>query len=117
MSTIEAAIALLTAAGYEVEPPPPPPREEVKVKLKPVRDPNLTPAEVEACFRMTGFSASAEKWPHSEAGYAWLCAFNGARPGQTPWTWRYASSEGMRAWIERMAAEDTASGRDPASRR
>lgn len=105
---IAAAIKLLRKAGYEIEPPPPVPAEEVKVKLKAVRDPNLTPAQVAACFRMTGFQPSAEQFPHSERGFAWLCKFNGARPEQVPWTWRYASSAGMRDYIERLAQEDAA---------
>lgn len=87
------------------------------VKLKAVRDPNLTQEQVEACFRMTGFKASAEQFPHTEEGYVWLCRFNGAEPGKTPWTWRYASCEAMRDRINKLAAEDAASGRDPASRR
>ncbi|AXQ68391.1 hypothetical protein HOT99_gp226 [Caulobacter phage CcrBL10] len=75
----------------------------MKVKLKAVRDPNLTPAQVAACFRMTGFSADAENYPHTEEAFLWLCRFNGARPEQVPWTWRYASSAGMRDYIQRLA--------------
>ncbi|AXQ69852.1 hypothetical protein HOU03_gp416 [Caulobacter phage CcrSC] len=103
---IAAAIKLLRKAGYEVEPPPPAPPEEVKVKLTHVRPPNLTPAEVAACFRLTGFPAAAEQFPHTEAGYLWLCRFNGVDPDKAPWTWRYASSEAMRAYIERRVRED-----------
>lgn len=115
---IDAAIELLRKAGYEIEAPVRAERvEEVVVKLKPIRDPSLTPAQVEACFRMTGFQPSAEAFPHTEEAYVWLCRFNGAEPGKTPWTWRYASSAGMRDYINRMAAEDAASGQDPASRR
>lgn len=104
---IAAAIKLLRKAGYEIEPPAPVAAEEVKVKLKAYRDPRLTPAEVAACFRMTGFQPSAEQYLHSERAFLWLCRFNGARPDQVPWTWCYASSAGMRDYIERLAqAED-----------
>ncbi|AXQ68948.1 hypothetical protein HOU00_gp177 [Caulobacter phage CcrPW] len=105
---IAAAIKLLRKAGYEIEPPAPVAPEEVKVKLKAVRDPNLTPAQVAACFRMTGFQPSAEQYPHSPEGFAWLCRFNGARPEQVPWTWHYASSAGMRDYVERLARENPA---------
>uniref|UniRef100_A0AB74UL80 Uncharacterized protein n=1 Tax=Caulobacter phage BL57 TaxID=3348355 RepID=A0AB74UL80_9VIRU len=103
---IVAAIKLLRKAGYDVEPPPPAPPEAVQVKLKAVRDPNLTPAEVAACFRLTGFTADAENWPHTEKAFLWLCKFNGARPEQVPWTWRYASSSAMRDYIQRLAEAD-----------
>ena len=54
-------------------------------------------------FRATGFTADAVNYPHSEAGFAWLCRFNGIRPDQAPRTWRYASSEQMRTYIQSKA--------------
>lgn len=62
-------------------------------------------------FRDIGFTADAVNYPHSEVGFLWLCKFNGlTTPEQiakVPRSWRYASSEYMRQYIERRASSST----------
>lgn len=58
-------------------------------------------------FRAAGFTADAINYPRTEAGFLWLCKFNGCPPEKAPRAWRYASSKGMLEQVERLAREAT----------
>lgn len=104
---IKAAAALLRKAGWFLEPPEPvietPAEVKVKVGLTPP-DP-LTPEILHAHFRAAGFTRDAINYPLSERAYLWRCQFNGALPGKTPWTWRYAPNAYMQALEDRYGRE------------
>lgn len=82
--------------------------EEIKIKVGKERRPDLTPAEVHASFRLGGFTADAENYPLSDRAYDWLCRFNGARTGETPWTWRYAPNPEMQRYLDDRADREAA---------
>ncbi|USN15282.1 hypothetical protein KIKIMORA_01360 [Brevundimonas phage vB_BpoS-Kikimora] len=104
---IKAAIKLLRKAGWTLEPPEATltPAAEVKVKVGLTPPDPLTPEIIHASFRLAGFSGDAINHPLSERAYIWRCRFNGAEPGKTPWTWRYASNPTMQALLDRYAVE------------
>lgn len=102
---IRAAARLLRKAGWTVESPEADvsPAAEIKIKVGRVQPEGLTPAEIHASFRACGFTGEAINYPLSVRAYAWLCAFNGAREGETPWTWRYAPNPAMQKYLDRLA--------------
>lgn len=57
-------------------------------------------------FRAGGRTGEARNHPLSEAGFMWLCAFNGVPPENAPRTWRFASNAYMRGFIEEAAAKE-----------
>lgn len=102
---LKAALKLVRKAGWTVEPPQSADVHvtEVKIKVGRVQPDGLTPDEIHASFRACGYTGAAIDFPLSARGYYWLCAFNGARPGETPWTWRYAPNAGMKDYLDRRA--------------
>lgn len=102
---LKAALKLVRKAGWTVEPPSSAAVhvEEVKIKVGRVQPTDLTPAEIHASFRACGYTGEAINFPLSARAYCWLCAFNGTRPGDTPWTWRYAPNSAMQASLDRRA--------------
>ncbi len=107
---IKAAIKLLKAEGFTVEAPEKPAEKRPEMiegyKLGRVQPESFKPNELHTAFRMSGFTAEAIKYPLSERAYLWLCKFNGAKPGETPWTWRYAPNPLMQASLDRDAEKD-----------
>lgn len=105
---LKAAIKLLKKAGWHVEAPESSAVhvDEVKIKVGRDRPADLTPAQIHASFRACGYAGEAINFPLSARAYYWLCAFNGARPGETPWTWRYAPNPAMQAYLDRRAESE-----------
>lgn len=50
-------------------------------------------------LRQAGFTSDARQFPLSEAGFQWLCHYNGAKPEQAPPAWRYAPNAYMQRWL------------------
>ncbi len=46
-------------------------------------------------FRKAGMTGDAVNYPRTEAGFLWLCQFNGIKPEQAPRTFYYAPN----AWV------------------
>ncbi|USN14682.1 hypothetical protein DOMOVOI_02080 [Brevundimonas phage vB_BpoS-Domovoi] len=105
---LKAAIKLLRKAGWSVEPPESSDVHAPEIKIKVGRDEpaNLTPEQIHASFRLGGRTGEAYNYPLSARAYKWLCAFNGAKPGETPWTWRYAANPWMQAYNDRRAESE-----------
>lgn len=55
----------------------------------------------EAAFRAAGFTAAAAHFPLSLEAYERRCVFNGVRPDQAPFAWRYAPNATTQAQLER----------------
>lgn len=105
---LKAAVKLLRKAGWAVEPPSSEDVHvaEVKIKVGRIQPDHLTPAQVHASFRLCGFEGEAIRYPLTTRAYNWVCAFNGANPGETPWTWRYAPNPWMQSYLDRRAESE-----------
>ena len=105
---LKAALKLLKKAGWTVEPPESADVHVAEAKIKVGRNQpdHLTPAEIHASFRLCGLEGAAINYPLTARAYYWRCAFNGARPGETPWTWRFAANPWMQAYLDRRAESE-----------
>lgn len=105
---LKAAASLLRKHGWVVEPPESGDVHvaEIKMKVGRTQPENLTPDQIHASFRLCGLDGAAINYPLSTRAYHWLCDFNGARPGETPWTWRFAPNPWMQAYLDRRAESE-----------
>ncbi len=55
-------------------------------------------------LRKVGFTAMARRFPRSERGFRYICRLNGVDPEKAPHAWRYASSQWMLDYVEKLAA-------------